>query len=1122
MTTVSSSPALTRDFLTLTPEELRTGACVLSPDVVSRLGAVLEQHRSVLSRDLGLSLSGPVDHELWAWCRRPGSTLFVLASVLESVARQDCFTWLHLDMEQHLMRLHLAIEGAPPALTPGGPSMGGGGGLDSPARPQFQQVTTNSQFSIRQALQTSLGAHLSRFEIIGPESWVTWDTQANHLRGRQLTLRYVSDDTHSKGSHDMSSLESEITRVKQVYSAGDTNSATTDVQKLYLDQNGVVDSGETFVKGLFESGETFLKGFSESGGSARYRKGSDDGGGGSQFGSDGLRGKRVEDSLSATPVKQLAGSDEETQLKNLADDETRRKSVAGDDDDDVMSDRVGLGQYETYVKEIYVEETEETSYQEESLNLFQSYSNNATPMDSSVQREGEMGLSDSVIVHPPDTFLTLDQDTFAEPCVTHCSHATSKLPISRENIHQEISDMKTLPDKDMSKHHYHGSGESLDASPAHPPSHATSSRTIPPQSSANVPNLSLLHSGTPELHSEFGYRGRELSVAEVSDCSNLSPVARGQNDLNCLSVSTATRFKANFPRCGALSLAEKPHLRASVDITQEEGDKSNSDNRILDTDDYDDEDAFDGGPSADDGGRGDGDVVCMETTDHETAAKCVTMSASTSPPLKRQRSEPTDISDPSTGRTASHNVTNGDAHNMPPLEARPELDCEMVQHQHQQNSISFSHEPSHGLLPPSDNLYRHTPPPPYLVKDPPFQPPPYSSVAQAVSSRQAQIPSCSASPSIIQFSRISQPLFSNPQMSRSDQIPYTNVPGHLSAPAQLPTQSQHSGAPSSAHYVTMAGPSPAPPHTGGAPIVAGGGMEFSPTAQFSSSQPHNLVMNFSSRGVSGTAVNQTPNPNFRHGNNTPNTHHGLFGRVVLPAVATTQPRPVTSRPLVPPFQPAPLVMPAARHNAPLSAAYPNANASRQGQGQVQGHDRRSLPAAPARVEADVDSEHYIYPDQAGAVGSAIGQPRPPVRSRVSLEDELRELPGWCPDVNGDNIQKIMRDYLHQDGAFIIWRSRRHNKFVITVSHQGNLVYLLVRELQPRSRDGGPVYYLFENDGFRSDSILALYRHYRSHGIQMNITSQQGRQHMEHIYLRGPIRVRVTRRRIGEACKTMRR
>ena len=79
------------------------------------------------------------------------------------------------------MPLHLVIEGAPPGVGLASDSPIDG----APMRQQFQQICTNSQFSLRQALENVLSDELSRFHIIEPGSWVTWDTVASNLRVRR-------------------------------------------------------------------------------------------------------------------------------------------------------------------------------------------------------------------------------------------------------------------------------------------------------------------------------------------------------------------------------------------------------------------------------------------------------------------------------------------------------------------------------------------------------------------------------------------------------------------------------------------------------------------------------------------------------------------------------------------------------------------------------------------------------------------------------------------------------------------------------------------------------------------------------------------------------------------------
>ncbi|XP_012936572.1 uncharacterized protein LOC101845460 isoform X2 [Aplysia californica] len=145
-----------------------------------------------------------------------------------------------------------------------------------------------------------------------------------------------------------------------------------------------------------------------------------------------------------------------------------------------------------------------------------------------------------------------------------------------------------------------------------------------------------------------------------------------------------------------------------------------------------------------------------------------------------------------------------------------------------------------------------------------------------------------------------------------------------------------------------------------------------------------------------------------------------------------------------------------------------------------------------------------------------GQAPPPPPRIPSLEGQLSQIPGWSPDVNGSNIQTTMRNYQGEDGNFIVWRSRRYNQFVITVSHLRELVhYFVLEERLPNHRT---VYFLYRG-GFRSESFLDLVRHYIAHGMRMPVspdrTSGGTKYYMDHVRLRRPLIVRVQPRGQGK-------
>ncbi|BFZ08449.1 hypothetical protein BsWGS_11489 [Bradybaena similaris] len=156
-----------------------------------------------------------------------------------------------------------------------------------------------------------------------------------------------------------------------------------------------------------------------------------------------------------------------------------------------------------------------------------------------------------------------------------------------------------------------------------------------------------------------------------------------------------------------------------------------------------------------------------------------------------------------------------------------------------------------------------------------------------------------------------------------------------------------------------------------------------------------------------------------------------------------------------------------------------------------------------------DEEGYNVIDNNGfpkgqIAGSKWQRPATPQRSGFNLERELLHIEGWSPQENGDTIQTTMEKYRSQDGSFIVWKSRRYNKFIITVSHLNKLLYFRVEETKNGNRDR-TVYYLFEG-GFRSESLLDLLQHYRQNGLRIPMQYSGGAAaSIEHIRLCYPIK-----------------
>lgn len=170
------------------PDYMRgASASVLTPEVVVSLAQDLEGHRLQLANQLGFSRDCLLSDGLNWWRRNPGSTVHVLSCILTNLNKIDCLHKILEDMEHNTMQLYIKLEYSV---------------TDSqfPCRPQFQQVTTNTEFPLREALWVLLGGDLSSYRIMGPGSWVSWSTPAKELRGQQLTLLHhsASEDTDVK------------------------------------------------------------------------------------------------------------------------------------------------------------------------------------------------------------------------------------------------------------------------------------------------------------------------------------------------------------------------------------------------------------------------------------------------------------------------------------------------------------------------------------------------------------------------------------------------------------------------------------------------------------------------------------------------------------------------------------------------------------------------------------------------------------------------------------------------------------------------------------------------------------------------------------------------------------
>ncbi|XP_055881323.1 uncharacterized protein LOC106050207 isoform X2 [Biomphalaria glabrata] len=124
------------------------------------------------------------------------------------------------------------------------------------------------------------------------------------------------------------------------------------------------------------------------------------------------------------------------------------------------------------------------------------------------------------------------------------------------------------------------------------------------------------------------------------------------------------------------------------------------------------------------------------------------------------------------------------------------------------------------------------------------------------------------------------------------------------------------------------------------------------------------------------------------------------------------------------------------------------------------------------------------------------------RKSLNIEDELSQIEGWKPKENGDTILKTIEPYRNREGHYLIWKSRRHQNFVLTISHQQQFIHLKINESKHAN---GKLYYIYEN-GYFSDSLLELINHYRINGIKTRVLAVGGNKiHNEHISLLKAIR-----------------
>ncbi|KAH9487649.1 hypothetical protein Btru_069883 [Bulinus truncatus] len=104
------------------------------------------------------------------------------------------------------------------------------------------------------------------------------------------------------------------------------------------------------------------------------------------------------------------------------------------------------------------------------------------------------------------------------------------------------------------------------------------------------------------------------------------------------------------------------------------------------------------------------------------------------------------------------------------------------------------------------------------------------------------------------------------------------------------------------------------------------------------------------------------------------------------------------------------------------------------------------------------------------------------KKSIKVEDDLTQIEGWKPKENGDTILKTMEPYRNHDGVYVLWKSRRHQNFVLTVSHQQQYIHLRINECTQNNKK---IFYIYEN-GFCSDSLLELITHYKINGIKVKV------------------------------------
>ncbi|XP_059169717.1 uncharacterized protein LOC131951357 isoform X2 [Physella acuta] len=126
-----------------------------------------------------------------------------------------------------------------------------------------------------------------------------------------------------------------------------------------------------------------------------------------------------------------------------------------------------------------------------------------------------------------------------------------------------------------------------------------------------------------------------------------------------------------------------------------------------------------------------------------------------------------------------------------------------------------------------------------------------------------------------------------------------------------------------------------------------------------------------------------------------------------------------------------------------------------------------------------------------------------VKEDDAMKEELSRLEGWCPWAHGQNIIQTMEKYRKKDGWFCVWKSRRQNRYILTVSHMEKLIHLEV--LERRDSNSVKMYFLFEH-GHRYNSVKSLIDHYRQSGIQTAVKADASKKkYKETIQLLHPVK-----------------